>query len=98
MHKLLTDNPGEKMLLLGKPRGMSQATAQVETRRPGHQRVINNDRNIPAYLRKAGGELDTTELPSRQVSKRAVAGPGEEEFIFEEDNLDVPAFIRKNAD
>ncbi|MGE4423734.1 MAG: cell division protein FtsZ [Pseudodesulfovibrio sp.] len=85
----------QKLLLLG-PRGVNKAAEQP--RRSGHQRVLNTDRNIPAYLRKAGGELNTTELPTRQVSQRAVAGPGEEEFIFEEDNLDVPAFIRKNVD
>ncbi|XXJ21042.1 cell division protein FtsZ [Desulfovibrio caledoniensis] len=85
----------QKLLLLG-PRGVNKAAEQP--RRSGHQRVLNTDRNIPAYLRKAGGELNTTELPARQVSQRAVAGPGEEEFIFEEDNLDVPAFIRKNVD
>jgi cell division protein FtsZ len=86
----------QKLLLLG-PRGVNKAVEQP--RRSGHQRVLNTDRNIPAYLRKAGGELNTTDLPSRQVSQRAAsAGPGEEEFIFEEDNLDVPAFIRKNVD
>jgi cell division protein FtsZ len=85
----------QKLLLLG-PRGVNKAAEQP--RRAGHQRVLNTDRNIPAYLRKAGGELNTTELPTRQVAQRAVAGPGEEEFIFEEDNLDVPAFIRKNVD
>ncbi|WP_338668173.1 cell division protein FtsZ [Pseudodesulfovibrio methanolicus] len=85
----------QKLLLLG-PRGVNKSAEQP--RRAGHQRVLNTDRNIPAYLRKAGGELNTTDLPSRQVSQRAVAGPGEEEFIFEEDNLDVPAFIRKNVD
>jgi cell division protein FtsZ len=83
----------QKLLLLG-PRGTDKAQA----RRPGHQKVIAQDRNIPAYLRKAGGDLKTAEVPQRQVSQRAVAGPGEEEFIFEEDNLDVPAFIRKNVD
>ncbi|EGB14857.1 cell division protein FtsZ [Pseudodesulfovibrio mercurii] len=86
----------QKLLLLG-PRGANKVAEQP--RRAGHQRVLNTDRNIPAYLRKAGGELNTTELPTRQVSQRAaMAGPGEEEFIFEEDNLDVPAFIRKNVD
>jgi cell division protein FtsZ len=85
----------QKLLLLG-PRGVNKAAEQP--RRSGHQRVLNTDRNIPAYLRKAGGELNTADLPARQVSQRAVAGPGEEEFIFEEDNLDVPAFIRKNVD
>ncbi|MUM76513.1 cell division protein FtsZ [Pseudodesulfovibrio sp. F-1] len=83
----------QKLLLLG-PRGAEKAPA----RRPGHQKVISQDRNIPAYLRKAGGELATAEIPQTRRSQRAVAGPGEEEFIFEEDNYDVPAFIRKNVD
>ncbi|WP_319471126.1 cell division protein FtsZ [uncultured Pseudodesulfovibrio sp.] len=86
----------QKMLLLRKPQGMSGTPAQPK--RPGHRKVINTDRNIPAYLRKAGGDLATNEPVQPQVSQRAVAGPGEEEFIFEEDNLDVPAFIRKNVD
>ncbi|NDV18881.1 cell division protein FtsZ [Pseudodesulfovibrio sp. JC047] len=87
----------QKLLLLGKPRGMEQS-APSQSRRSGHQKVLNTDRNIPAYLRKAGGELNTTEAPSMQQRRRVVAGPGEEEFIFEEDNLEVPAFIRKNVD
>ncbi|WP_419786881.1 cell division protein FtsZ [Pseudodesulfovibrio sp.] len=88
----------QKLRLLG-PRGMK---AQAQPKREGHQRVIAQDRNIPAYLRKAGGDLNTTELPQQTMSKRvaAGAGPGEEEFIFDdgEDSLDVPAFIRKNVD
>jgi cell division protein FtsZ len=83
----------QKLLLLG-PRGTDKAQA----RRPGHQKVIAQDRNIPAYLRKAGGDLNTAEPSPRRMSQRAVAGPGEEEFIFEDDNFDVPAFIRKNVD
>lgn len=86
----------QKLMLLG-PRGVNKAAEQPK--RPGHQKVINTDRNIPAYLRKAGGDLKTSEAPQQAaVSQRAVAGPGEEEFIFEEDNLEVPAFIRKNVD
>ncbi|CCH48841.1 cell division protein FtsZ [Pseudodesulfovibrio piezophilus] len=89
----------QKMLLLG-PRGTAKNVEQAK--RPGHQRVINTDRNIPAYLRKAGGELNTTELPKQPIAKRAAVGaaPGEEEFIFDdaEENFDVPAFIRKNVD
>ena len=85
----------QKLLLLG-PRGVNKVAEQP--RRSGHQRVLNTDRNIPTYLRKQAGELNLTDLPTQQVSQRAVAGPGEEEFIFEEDNLDVPAFIRKNVD
>ncbi|QGY40110.1 cell division protein FtsZ [Pseudodesulfovibrio cashew] len=97
----------QKLMLLG-PRGVNKAQAQAQTMRPGHQKVINTDRNIPAYLRKQGGELNTTELPPQPMSQqpitqRAVSNgpaPGEEEFIFDdaEDNFDVPAFIRKNVD
>ncbi|WP_243544105.1 cell division protein FtsZ [Pseudodesulfovibrio tunisiensis] len=86
----------QKLLLLG-PRGMGQG--RQASRRPGHQQVIDNDTNIPAYLRKAANEGSTeAEMPQPKLGRRAVAGPGDEEFIFEEDNLDVPAFIRKNAD
>ncbi|MBI9080151.1 MAG: cell division protein FtsZ [Pseudodesulfovibrio sp.] len=85
----------QKLLLLG-PRGSNKAQAQ--SRRPGHQKVIAQDRNIPAYLRKPGNDIYTQDVPRQQVSQRAVAGPGEEDFIFEEDNLEVPAFIRKNVD
>lgn len=91
----------QKLLLLG-PRGVNNTPEPRANKRPGHQRVINTDRNIPAYLRKAGGDLDTTELPKQPMAKRAVGGaaPGEEEFIFDdaEENFDVPAFIRKNVD
>jgi len=85
----------QKLMLLG-PRG----TTAAASKRPGHQKVIAQDRNIPAYLRKAGGDLNTTDAPQQQMSQRAVAGPGEEEFIFDEgeENFDVPAFIRKNVD
>ena len=92
----------QKMMLLG-PRGTSRAQEQPSMR-PGHKKVIAADRNIPAYLRKAGGDLNTTDLPQSAMTKRVAAGgdagPGEEEFIFDEaeDNFDVPAFIRKNVD
>lgn len=92
----------QKLMLLG-PRGANRAPSEAPAKRPGHQRVINTDRNIPAYLRKAGGELNTTELPQPAMTQRVQAvgaAPGEEEFIFDdaEENLDVPAFIRKNVD
>ena len=87
----------QKLMLLG-PRGAN--APQIQAKRPGHQKIIAQDQNIPAYLRKAGGTLNTTDAPRQQMSQRAVAGPGEEEFIFDEgeENFDVPAFIRKNVD
>ena len=92
----------QKLLLLG-PRGTASAPT-AQPKRAGHKKVLSQDRNIPAYLRKAGGDLNTTDLPQGGMTQRAAAGgssgPGEEEFIFDEaeDNFDVPAFIRKNVD
>jgi cell division protein FtsZ len=90
----------QKLMLLG-PRGMKRpATAEAKPMRSGQRKVMEGNLNIPAYLRKGGSELTDIdqEMPAAQVSSRAVAGPGEEEFIFEEDDFDVPAFIRKNCD
>ncbi|KAB1442131.1 cell division protein FtsZ [Pseudodesulfovibrio senegalensis] len=90
----------QKLMLLG-PRGMKRpATAEAKPMRNGQRKVMEGNLNIPAYLRKGGSELTDIdqEMPAAQVSSRAVAGPGEEEFIFEEDDFDVPAFIRKNCD
>lgn len=90
----------QKLMLLG-PRGMKRpATAEGKPMRSGHRKTMEGNLNIPAYLRKNGRELTDIdqEMPAAQVSSRAVAGPGEEEFIFEEDDFDVPAFIRKNCD
>ncbi len=89
----------QKLMLLG-PRGMKRSAGEAKPMRNGHRRVMEGNLNIPAYLRKNGNELTDIdqEMPAAQVSSRAVAGPGEEEFIFEEDDFDVPAFIRKNCD
>lgn len=90
----------QKLMLLG-PRGIKRgASTEAKPMRSGHRKVVEGNLNIPAYLRKTGSELTNIdqEMPAAQVSSRAVAGPGEEEFIFEEDDFDVPAFIRKNCD
>ncbi|MBU1247963.1 MAG: cell division protein FtsZ, partial [Proteobacteria bacterium] len=60
--------------------------------RPGE----NSD--IPAYMRlNKQGEGQTTPNTFKGEGKRvAQAGPGEMQFIFAEDDLDAPAFMRKN--
>ncbi len=72
----------------------------AQSRRKVRENVFaQSNRNIPAYLRYKNGEgAEGEDAPSQARSRRAVAGPGEEEFVFEEDELDVPAFIRKKAD
>jgi len=92
----------QKLMLLG-PRGVKRnksSEGEAKPMREGQRRAIEGNMNIPAYLRKQGGLTNIDQEPSAEPQKsgRAVAGPGEEEFIFEEDNFDVPAFIRKNCD
>jgi len=54
-----------------------------------------NDYNIPAYIRK--GVKKTPESVAVQPAVKAHA-PGEEEFIFDEEEFEIPSFIRMQAD
>jgi len=54
-----------------------------------------NDYNIPAYIRK--GVKKTPESAAVQPPVKAHA-PGEEEFIFDEEEFEIPSFIRMQAD
>ncbi|MFP4480950.1 MAG: cell division protein FtsZ, partial [Desulfohalobiaceae bacterium] len=56
------------------------------------------DRNIPAYLRK--GQVGSDQEGERQdkVQGKSRPGPGEEEFVFDEEEFEIPSFIRKQAD
>ncbi|MDQ7832559.1 MAG: cell division protein FtsZ [Desulfovibrionaceae bacterium] len=57
--------------------------------------VTANDYNIPAYIRK--GVKKTPESAAVQPPVKAHA-PGEEEFIFDEEEFEIPSFIRMQAD
>jgi len=66
---------------------------------PRSMRVLNsqgNDYNIPAYLRKGtkkgGPEAALSQPP---IKTQPV---GEEEFIFDEEEFEIPSFIRMQAD
>jgi len=63
----------------------------------------NEDRNIPAYLRKGlggnQGKSETREkLDNNQQEGQKKPGPGEAEFIFDEEEFEIPSFIRRQAD
>jgi cell division protein FtsZ len=71
-------------------------------------RLMESDVNIPAYLRKSKDGADTKAQAMAEAQQQATRvnkvtakvapGPGEEEFIFDEDELEIPSFIRKQAD
>ncbi len=54
--------------------------------------------DIPAYMRlnKRNQESQEAEPTKKEGKRSAKAGPGEMQFIFAEDDLDAPAFMRKN--
>jgi len=86
------------------PRGTAaQAPRRERPRRPMQQRIASQDPNVPAYLRRGGQDnsaeaQEQTYARTRNAASSNAAGPGEEEFIFEEDEFEIPAFIRKQAD
>ncbi|BFR48061.1 cell division protein FtsZ [Nitratidesulfovibrio sp. HK-II] len=79
------------------PRSAAQPRAeQVQQAKPALQPrgmggFSEDDRNIPAYLRKQG-QVQAT------VNRINTHAPGEEDFIFDEDEFEIPSFIRKQAD
>jgi len=66
---------------------------------PRSVRVLSsqgNDYNIPAYLRK-GGKKGGPEAALNQAPIKTQP-VGEEEFIFDEEEFEIPSFIRMQAD
>jgi cell division protein FtsZ len=66
---------------------------------PRSVRVLNNqgnDYNIPAYLRKGGKKGGPEAALSQPPIKTQPVG--EEEFIFDEEEFEIPSFIRMQAD
>ncbi len=87
-----------RQLSLLKGMGGENANQQPQPKRRSRFTHEEN-RNIPAYLRARGGSETPSPAADPSPGRRAaVAGPGDEEFIFEEDELDIPAFIRRKAD
>jgi len=64
---------------------------------PRTERIMathHNDLTIPAYLRR--GRKSTTDPAG--IAQYKTHTPGSEDFVFDEDEFEVPAFIRMQAD
>jgi cell division protein FtsZ len=71
-------------------------TQRAATRRSTISSVIaSSNRDLPAYVRY--GAAKNGDERQGHAALRAM-GAGEEEFLFEDETLDTPAFIRRNAD
>ncbi|UZP67301.1 cell division protein FtsZ [Desulfovibrio mangrovi] len=70
--------------------------AQEVITRPAPARGLGNfseeDRSIPAYLRRQGQVAQAAQQAAN------LHNPGEEDFVFDEDEFEIPSFIRKQAD
>jgi len=84
---------------MGQPRTPRQPNAQNATHisSPRSERIMathQNDLTIPAYLRRAkkGGP------DGQSIAQFKAHTPGSEDFVFDEEEFEVPAFIRMQAD
>ena len=72
--------------------------------RPGRRNTISsviagNNREVPAFMRFGAAAAPVEgQAQNQRAALRAMGAPGEEDFLFEDDELDTPAYIRKNAD
>ncbi len=94
--------PENQMNLLQGNRGKAGDLRKTKRQVPDDEEE-NEDRNIPAYVRKGLGGQQGKEDSKEKVDKKQKEGkkkprPGEEEFIFDEEEFEIPSFIRKQAD
>ncbi len=81
------------------PQPQPQQSAPQPTMRPRPRPAslgeADDDLNIPAYLRYKKNQDEAPKAKVQQVNGHA---PGEDDFIFDEDDFEIPSFIRKQAD
>ena len=83
--------------------GVRPLLAPVGTLRPTRRNTISsviagNNREVPAFVRFGAAAPAEDQAQTQRKALRAMGAPGEEDFLFEDDELDTPAYIRKNAD
>lgn len=65
----------------------------------GHQISASNDKPMKVVQRNSNGELDLEELNKPTVQRRKAAGHDMDvSDMFDDDMLDIPAFLRRQAD
>ncbi|MDY7000874.1 MAG: cell division protein FtsZ [Thermodesulfobacteriota bacterium] len=89
--------------LRGVAQGVGQGAGRIERNVEQPRRVVRaasggEDLNIPTFVRKrnASGEVQSAPMPKAAVPK--ASAPGEEDFVFDEEEFEIPSFIRMQAD
>ncbi len=89
--------PEPNVRAISQPR---QQTSNSCVQSPRSKRFQNatqqNDLNIPAYLRRSGKKGPDVNYDMMQQVKSS--SPGEEDFVFDEEEFEIPSFIRMQAD
>jgi len=88
----------ERVLDLGGARGnMAHPSIAGTAQRRPYAPYHGEDRSIPAYLRKGGKPEPLLPPQSKNKTLKAAAGGGDD-FIFDEEEFEIPSFLRKQAD
>ena len=71
--------------------------------RPGRRNAVSNviagnNREVPAFMRFGATAPIEGQAKSPRAALRAMGAPGEEDYVYEDEEMDTPAYIRKNAD
>lgn len=77
-----------------KPQPQQSAPQQMRPRQRSVSVGGDDDMNIPAYIRRRPQD----EGQQKQQVSNGGHAPGEEDFIFDEEEFEIPSFIRKQAD
>jgi len=88
----------ERVIDLGGARGnMAHPSIAGTAKRRPYAPYHGEDRSIPAYLRKGGKPEPLVPPQSHNRVLKAAAGGGDD-FIFDEEEFEIPSFLRKQAD
>jgi cell division protein FtsZ len=89
---------GSRVIDLGGARGnMAHPSMVGAVQRRPQISYHGEDRSIPAYLRK-GGKPEPLLPPQSQNKVLKAAAGGGDDFIFDEEEFEIPSFLRKQAD
>ncbi len=81
----------------GQPQPRTGTLNPVRT--PARKATNDEDMNIPAYLRKGAKAQQEQAAPRAEAPMRSrAAAPGKEDFVFDEEEFEIPSFIRMQAD
>lgn len=89
---------GKRVIDLGNARGStSNASLPGSAVRRPYVPYHGDDKNIPAYLRRGGKSEHGLPIQAQNKVLKVAAGGGED-FIFDEEEFEIPSFLRRQAD